>query len=167
MQQQQSYCSGSYGMSAQLMVTLIFQAHCCSSFKAVADLVMAAALVLVLLFSAQSGKAQQHLTGLLWLADILAGYFQGKLEALSEAIGEQSGNNSEEEEPEAMETSEGGQAGVKVMGAPWVYSLQQVVACMNQLGLGVSCLPCSKRNRQAYSTGACVVSIAYPSFALT
>ena len=121
----------------------------------------------MLLTKAQSGKAQQHLTGLLWLADILAGYFQGKLEALSEAIGEQSGNNSEEEEPEAMDTSEGGQAGVKVMGAPWVHNLQQVVACMNQLGLGVSCLHCAKRNRQPYSIGTCVASIAWATCAVT
>ena len=76
-----------------------------------------------------------------WLADILAGYFQGKLEELSEAIGEQSGDSSQEEEAERMETCEGGQAGARIMGACWVLGLQQVVACMDQLGLRVRSLP--------------------------
>lgn len=69
-------------------------------------------------------------------ADMLTCYFRGKLEALSEAISQQ--DSSEGEEEEAMDTSETSpQAASKLMGSAWVKSLHQIVAYMDQLGLGV------------------------------
>lgn len=70
--------------------------------------------------------------------DILAGYFQGKLDALRESIGAHDSSGSEDEEAEAMDTSDSPKAGTQVMGAAWLQRLQQVVSYMEQLELGVS-----------------------------
>ena len=69
------------------------------------------------------------------------GYFQEKLDALSQAMSENDEDSSEEEATEAMDSSDRPEAGLKAMGIVWLHSLQQIVTHMHQLGLSVSC-PC-------------------------
>ena len=68
---------------------------------------------------------------------MLTCYFRGKLGALGEAISQQDSSGSEGQDGEAMDTSDSPKAAFKLMGRAWVNSLHQIVAYMEQLGLGV------------------------------